>query len=215
MEISPAILARSQDDFFHFLELGSSLRHLHWHIDILDDTLFPGKSWANSEIIQKLEHFPSHEIHLMTANPLPYIQAFSEIPTCSRALIHTATPNLHDALTYAEDFGLARSLVFQPNDLPDRYEDFFAYVDELVCMGVTPGASGQSFLTSSTLPLLERLRNKAPELSLAVDGGIRNDIIPILARLGVTRSICSSALWNHPHPKDAHSLLCESARVVL
>jgi ribulose-phosphate 3-epimerase len=73
-------------------------------------------------------------------------------------------------------------------------------VTSVQCMGIAAiGMQGQPFDTA-TLEKIAYLRNKYPNLSIAVDGGVNKDTISKLRVQGADDLVVGSAIWNDNQP---------------
>lgn len=187
-----------------------------WHIDVLDGSRHEAACWHDAHVVGDMPDLPEIELHLMVQNPFAEILLWHRaVRTFRRVLIEADTYQLKHVLRQVQALKLDISLVLNPDVPPDLCEPFHQDVDEIVVMGVRPGASGQAFLGEEILAKVSRTRALFPSIDIAVDGGIQQETVQTLARAGVMRCIAASALWKAASPVDAHQMLQEAAKIVL
>ena len=90
---------------------------------------------------------------------------------------------------------------------PDSLEPFEAQFDYVQVMGIAKvGYQGEPF-DKRALYLLERLRQRYPELPLQVDGGVTLKNAYALAKAGATRLVAGSAVFTADDPLAAIAAL--------
>ena len=78
-------------------------------------------------------------------------------------------------------------------------------------MGIkTVGKQGQPF-DSRTEKNIERIKNKYPDLTIAVDGAVNESTIPVLVAAGAIRLAPGSAITRAPDSAEAYKHLHELA----
>ncbi len=216
MIITPAILAKDEQSFRHYLQYAHQLPSGRWHVDILDGSLYDTHCWHDATTVGSVHDLPEIELHLMVRDPLPHILAWHRhVSSLCRVLLDADMPHLEKMLRHIHALRLDASLVLNPATSPDVCAQFVADIDEVVVMGVSPGASGQAFLGEEVIAKIQRLRALFPSLAVAVDGGVHLENVSSLARAGVTRIVAASALWKSHSPLDAHLALQEASKIVL
>lgn len=212
MHITPAVLATTLDELRAYLEHPVLAAAGRAHIDILDRSLFGATRTADPRPLQGdplLSRVPL-ELHLMVRTPLPHLIAWTAAGArIDRVLLHTTGDDLLPTLRSARAMGARCSHALAHGDpLPAH---FSPDIDELLVMGVAPGAMGRPFLGEPILALLRRLTELFPRLGRAVDGGVNAGTIAALAAAGTTRCIVGSALWKEEDPLTAFTTLCTAA----
>lgn len=216
MYITPAILAKDKEEFRDRIVLVHQLPEGRWHVDVLDGSRHQIACWHDANVVGDMPDLPEIEIHLMVQDPFAEILTwYRAVPTLRRVLIEADTKQLQNVLRQVRALKLDISLVLNPDVIPDICTSFQNDIDEVMIMGVRPGRSAQKFLGEEVFSKIARTRALFPNLALAVDGGVRQEIIALLAKSGITRVIVASALWESPSPSDAHLALQEAAKIVL
>lgn len=216
MIITPAILAKDEKEFRDYLSFAHQLPDGRWHVDILDGSMHNTTCWHDANTVGDIPDLPEIELHLMVLDPFPHILAWHRaVRSLRRVLLHADTFQLAKVIQQTQALRLDISLTLNPDVMPDICAPYISSIDEILIMGIHPGASGQKFLGEEVLAQIARTRALFPEVDIAIDGGIQGEIVGILAKSGVTRIITSSALWKAASPIDAHHALQEAAKIVL
>lgn len=210
--IIPAVLAKDEHDFRRRI-MHPGLRRVAptWHIDILDGTMFNATCFADAEVIGTWRDLPEIEIHVMSHNPLPHIEAWrAHVPTLRRAIIHAEIARPLGAIVERVP-EIRFSLALNPETdviVPHAHYHLF---DRVLIMGVHPGASGQPFLGEPIFAKIRRLAARYPQFAaqnaIDVDGGVSLTNAPQLHDAGASRLVTSSALWAAADPVEAYDAL--------
>lgn len=216
MLITPAILAKNEKEFRDYLSFAHQLPDGRWHIDILDGSMHNTTCWHDANIVGDIPDLPEIELHLMVLDPFPHILAWHRaVRSLRRVLLNADAFQLEKVIQQARALRLHVSLTLNPDVAPDICTPHLSAIDEILIMGIHPGASGQAFLGEEILARISRTRALFPAVNIAIDGGVQEEIVGILAKSGVTRVITASALWKAESPVDAHRALQEAAKIVL
>ncbi len=205
MIITPAILAHDEADCKAKL-FEPSLKGVvpRFHIDVLDGTMFDATCFADPAIIGSWKGLPEIEIHLMVSDPMKHAVAFKRfVPTLKKVIIHKEIPrSLHRVINQCMSMQLEIALAINPRTEIAGIERYENDIQELLVMGVNPGASGQTFLGEPILAKIRRARALFPEMPIAVDGGVNTATIHAITLAGATRSIAASAIWSESVPQQ-------------
>lgn len=216
MLITPAILAQNEQEFRDRMVFAHQLPEGRWHVDVLDGSRHGATCWHDANIVGDIPDLPEIELHLMVQDPFAEVLLWHRaVQSLRRVLIEVDTYRLKNVIRQVQALKLEISLVLNPDVAPDVIVPFQHDVDEIVVMGVHPGASGQKFLGEEVLAKIQRARALFPLIDIAVDGGIQKETVGSLAKAGVMRVIAASALWKSASPVDAHQALQETAKIVL
>jgi ribulose-phosphate 3-epimerase len=104
------------------------------------------------------------------------------------------------------DAGMKVGMVIKP-DTP--VESLYPYVDKLdmvLIMTVVPGFSGQSFMPEM-MPKVKALREKYPNLTIQVDGGLSPSTIDVAAEAGANAIVAASAIFGSDDRRGVISTL--------
>ncbi len=205
MQITPAILASDEADCKAKLFLPEFEGVVpRFHIDVLNNTLVYERCWADPEIIGSWKNLPEIEVHLMVNHPSRVAATWkAKVPTLKNVIVHIES--VHDPIKTCEKLkvmGLTATIAVNPRTPVEAVNDMRGCADELLIMGVEPGASGQSFLGEVILAKIRRARALFKDLPIAIDGGVSKKSIHALKEAGVTRFIAASAIWKSPTPLE-------------
>lgn len=216
MLITPAILAKDEREFRDRICFVHQLPSGRWHIDILDGTKYHATCWHDAHVIADIPNLPDIELHLMVTDPFVDILAWHRAtPKLKRVLIESDAFHLENILRQVQALNLEVSLVLNPDQKPDICAPYVNSCDEILIMGIVPGASGKTFLGEEIYAKIARTRALFPSIDIAIDGGVTEQNIGLLAQAGVMRAVCASALWKSPSPSDAQRALQEASKIVL
>lgn len=188
-----------------------------FQIDLVDGKFVNATSWPFAEpenewfrllheYTQTAKQFKV-EFDCMILEPERYLDTLLEAGM-ERVIIHIgSSQRIMDCITHAKahhyQIGLALT-----NDIPlSELDSYLPYIDFVQLMGIAVvGAQGQPF-DVRTVPRVETLRAAHPELSIAVDGSVNEDTIPILKHAGVDRFAPGSAIAKAADPAAAYRSL--------
>ncbi len=210
VELIPAVLAYDEQDFkARLLHPELNKRAKLFHLDVLDGTLFGAKAWAEAQIIGSWPNLPEIELHLMVQSPLPIVVNWHKnVPSLRRVIVHLELGhNITLLLASLKELNLQVVVAVNPQTLIDDVAQVANIVDGIQIMGVEPGKSGQPFLGEPIIAKIRRAKALFPNLPVALDGGLRVDLVLPLMAAGVDRLVAASALWQAPDPGEAYDLL--------
>jgi len=210
-EIIPALLVKSAEEFEEKLRLVEDHTDLV-QIDILDGSMHDTECWFDPETIGQLTKSTKYELHLMVENPLPIIEAFREhVPSTVRAIIHAELDRPLGTLIeiIKQNHKMEAGIALNPETPIEEIHHLVKELDEVLVMGVHPGASGQGFGDSvhkisgeAIYEKIERIHHRYPELTIGVDGGVNLERAEKMLSLGATRLAASSAIFKADDPVE-------------
>ena len=179
IKISPSMLASD------FANLESELKKCETggadliHLDVMDGHFVPNISIGIPVIaaMKKVCKIP-FDVHLMISDPYFYIDDFIKAGADIITFHIECDSDIDKTIDKITAGGCKASLAVKPNT---DIEAVYPYLDKLsmvLVMTVEPGFGGQSFM-ESTMPKIEKLRAKCPELDIQVDGGINPDTLKL------------------------------------
>jgi len=188
IEIYPAILTHTIEEYSQKLAEIEAGQAGFAHIDIMDGQFVPNITVMPHEIMSFSTPLKL-EAHLMTFRPERY---FSDLTVAgvSRVLLHREVyetlEECTEAIAHAADYFPEVGLVINPDTKVEPYHEL--KIASIQCMGVHPGASGQPFLPEAMTTIKEVIEQKMPVV-VAVDGGVGEDNLARLKKVGVTRFV--------------------------
>ena len=219
--IIPSLLVQSEDEFKTRLRLVENDVDTV-QVDILDGSMFDETSWFDPEIVGTWDTPVNFELHLMVKNPLPIIEAWAKhVKGTVRAIIHAELDRPLGTLIEMihQNCKLEAGIALNPETPIDEIHHVIEHVDEILVMGVHPGASGQSLGDTkcgiggeAILEKVQRIHDRYPEITLSADGGVNQDTITEFVRHGCSKLSASSAIYNSDNPVDSLHKLQELAK---
>ncbi len=183
-----------------------------FQVDIVDGQFVPHTSWPFTETDPKtalasLVPFAEAyiiEIDCMVLEPLQYLDAVAAAGA-RRVIVHLGStfefaPILAHAATHGYQLGIAATADVPLSDIVALIPD----ISFVQLMGIAAvGQQGQPF-DVRTLARARELRDRYPDLEIAVDGAVNSDTIPLLYAAGVNRFAPGSAITKAPDPVAAY-----------
>jgi ribulose-phosphate 3-epimerase len=204
VEIIPAIVPKN------FTELQAKLGRLEgavaWaQIDIADGLFTPDYTWDNAEDLNQLEGKTKLEVHLMVEEPEAVITDWLRV--ADRIIVHPeSTAKLEQIFTEVNEapqgarrLGLALLL-----DTPlEKLAPWLTKINLVQLMGIESiGHQGEPF-APATLERVRALRERAPDVTISVDGGVNLANAKSLVAAGANQLVIGSAIWQAPDPLAA------------
>ncbi len=199
MKIIPSILAAKLSNLANQIK---QKKITYVHFDVMDGHFVPEISFG-SFLAREFEiELPEVklDVHLMVTNTQDQIPFFLGLKNVSRILIHFEG-NFHHLrlLRQIRNGGKQAGIAINPETNPESIQSILDYVDAVCVMSVTPGYSGQSFIpgTKSKIKKLAEYRTTFGfRYSIIVDGGITNQLIGDLSKIGADEFIMGSQFFN-------------------
>lgn len=159
------------------------------HIDLLQSS---EKTIDIGLLTKELSKIP-FDVHIVNEQLLlETILAFNNTSTAYLSVQYENLKNKSDIVFLAEFNGLKGIAVTMDTPL-DEVKQFFSILDFILIMCSTPGVSGAAF-NEDNIERIRSLREKHPNLSIHVDGGIEETRANIMRQLGVTLCVFGSYL---------------------
>lgn len=164
-------------------------------IDCLDGNFVPNQSYYDAEFWPT--GGPGVELHIMAQFPLGVMQAWRSHPLLRRVIWHIEAPASHfELISWCRNAGVECGIALNPETPLERIEPLNKDIDLLLLMSVKPGWSGQPFIPT-TLEKLKTASARYPHLSIGIDGGVSEELLPVLAELGATDLYLGSRIFKN------------------
>ena len=163
------------------------------HCDVMDGKFVAAKTFDHTKVAEiKKETNKPLDVHLMVKHPYfkvkKYANAGADIITvhyesfrCKRKLIR--------CLKNIYKLGAKAGLSFSPKTDVSEILPFIPFVQNVLIMSVVPGKSGQKFIEDSCDKVSKVSsyikENGLDDITVEIDGGINNENIKKLSKLGV------------------------------
>lgn len=211
IEIMPAILARTEEEFMAKLDkvrrLGAAL-----HIDVMDGQFVKNRTWAPPERMRRILGGLPFESHLMVSNPEHAVPLW--LACGARVVIFHAEATTRDSMICraTADKCADLSIALDPDTPVSRITEEIRNFGRIMIMGVAPGWSGQPFqdIAIEKIKMLKRLK---PSLVITVDGGVKPENVQTLIEAGADVLVAGSALTESEDPAGAFYRLKKAAGI--
>lgn len=210
MEIIPAILATTPEEFQETYKLLRAAGARRIHLDIADGKFVPNATISGYRELMELDDGVAWDIHLMVEDPERYVDHWWGVKGADRFFVHVEATDMFDELArHAVTHRAKVCPAINPNTGLDRLEKLCCTFDTALFMTVQPGFQGGAFL-SDVLVRVGEFHTKHPDITLAVDGGVNPETAPSCAAAGATVLVSGSFVIKHADPARALQELRDS-----
>lgn len=159
------------------------------HVDLMDGGFVPTKNFTIAETLKLLKnHEKPLDIHLMTFDPLIYIQDLAKLNPEYITFHLEATKDIVKTIELIKRNNIKVGLSIKPATNILELMPYLTLVDLVLLMSVEPGAGGQSFIyhTADKLQDLIKVRkDNNLNFKIAMDGGLNEDTIKLVKDLDI------------------------------
>ncbi len=197
IRIVPAILT---DDTAALRRMVQSVKSVvEWaQVDIMDGEFVPSKSIGWQAV--KAAKLPfDWEVHLMVKEPETFFSGF-KAARARRVVFHfEATSDPRTVITAARKLGLDVGMAINPGTMVEEVAEYLPLLDSILLLSVQPGFYGAKFIPE-VMDKVGEIRALAPELSIGIDGGIKDANILEVAASGVDDICVGSGIFMGADP---------------
>jgi ribulose-phosphate 3-epimerase len=200
MHIHPSILSADYANFARELESISTADAAH--VDVMDNHFVPNLTFGLGlvESLLKVTDLPL-DIHLMITDPERWAPAYAEAGAASVTFHLEASQEPIALARELRALGARSAIAIKPNTPVSEVIELLPEIDMLLIMTVEPGFGGQALIQSTLAKVAQarsEIRNSGLEIALQVDGGVTEDNIGELAKLGADVFVAGSAVFKNP-----------------
>lgn len=200
IHISPSILSA---DFGRLNEEIASVETFSdsLHVDVMDGHFVPNLTFG-APVVRCIKTQLPLQCHLMVEHPENYLEAFAK---AGAAMIIVHAEVLDDWKACFEKIrglGMKAGVSINPETPLSTLISMLDAVDEVLIMSVHPGFGGQKFIPEA-LEKIRELRSLAPNLELAVDGGINAETGRQCVEAGANVLVAGSYVFGAENRKAA------------
>ncbi len=188
------------------------------HVDVMDGHFVPNLTLGPPVIraVKRVARVPL-DVHLMVANPDPYLRAYVEAGASMLSVHAEVLPHLHRTVAAIKELGAKAGVVLNPSTPVSVLENVAGDVDFVLVMSVNPGFSGQRFIPRA----LDKIRAVRAMLDAAgtgafveVDGGVDLATVGPVVAAGATVLVAGQAVFGQPDAAAAVRSLRAAAESV-
>lgn len=192
VQIAPSILSA---DFGRLNEdIATIDDHVDYiHVDVMDGHFVPNLTFG-APVVKFIKSKNPLDVHLMIENPENYIEDFAKAGSDILTVHYEVCADLPAVIAQIKSAGMKAGVSIKPGTEVEVLEEILPELDWVLIMSVEPGFGGQSFMPNA-LQKIKWLREKAPQLDIAVDGGINSEIAIQVKEAGANILIAGSYIF--------------------
>jgi len=213
IQIMPSILAADQGRLAEDCRRAEAAGADQLHVDIMDARFVRNLSLSSlqTQAARDAVRIPLN-VHLMMMEPQYYLEDYQKAGAVTLLIHAEARCKVFELLVKIRALGMRAGLTLNPETPAEAVFEALeeGLLDEVLCMSVHPGFGGQRYLDYIEPKLIE-IRRRAPELDLAIDGGISDQTVEQAAACGVNLFVAGSYLFGAPDMPAALADLRERA----
>jgi ribulose-phosphate 3-epimerase len=187
------------------------------HVDVMDGHFVPQITLGPvvvSALREQVEEVGGMlDVHLMIERPERQVGEFVRAGAHSVTFHAEATPHAEYAANEIRAGGACVGVAINPATPVESLTELAGTIDLALCMTVSPGWGGQSFIVRSSQKIA-RLRalldGVGSSAALEVDGGVDPTTAPICREAGTSLFVAGSAIFHAPEPGVAYRAIAES-----
>jgi ribulose-phosphate 3-epimerase len=171
-------------------------------VDIMDGQFVPSRSITAADLAVLTTKLP-WEAHLMVMHPGDYLEGFRQAGANRVVFHYRATPSPLEVIAAARCRELGVGLAVNPETTLEAIQPLISQVDSVLVLTVNPGFYGSKFLPE-VLGKVTTFIQEYPGVEVGIDGGIKEDNIAQVAKVGVDYICVGSAIFQQPQPEVSY-----------
>lgn len=207
MQITPALLETSADALKQKAALVENSVDL-LQIDVGDGTFIPTVT-VLPRALGEYRPMTAIEVHLMVARPERFVADWAHLGATHITFHVESEGDLERFVAQCRELDCDVTIARSPGTPIEKIEPFLDLVDEVMFLGVQPGAQGNPFM-AEVLEDVRAFHKAFPAVPLALDGGVSQKNIADIAAAGVQRVVVGAALWTSDDPVAALEALAKA-----
>ncbi len=171
------------------------------HIDVVDGIFAPNTTWMDPAPFAKYTKESIFEVHLMTDNPLQYVEAFADAGF-QRFIGHVEKmPDVIEFVAKAQEWGEVGLAFDGTTEIDGTTIDWNDIDIAFFYTGERIGFSHAKLLPEK-LEKVKKLRSIEELLTIEIDGGVNDTNIALAKAAGVTRFVSTGFLFEKGSPEE-------------
>ncbi|MEK7631639.1 MAG: hypothetical protein AAB445_02065 [Patescibacteria group bacterium] len=167
-------------------------------IDVGDGSFIPTTT-VLPRALGEFRPLTSIEVHLMVAHPERFVADWVHLGA-TRVTFHVESEgDLERFISQCRELDCDVTIARNPGTPLEKLEPFLDLVDEVMFLGVQPGAQGNPFIPS-VLDDIQIFHKSFPAVQIALDGGVSESNIAAIAAASVRRVVVGATLWKSADP---------------
>ncbi|MEM7103813.1 MAG: ribulose-phosphate 3-epimerase [Bacteroidota bacterium] len=204
--IAPSMLASDFTKLREEIEVVNQSEADWFHLDVMDGVFVPNISFG-MDIIKAMKPYATKpfDVHLMIANPDPYIPEFVDKGADIISVHYETCPHLHRTIQHIKDSGAQASVALNPATPVSVLDDVLEDLDMVLIMSVNPGFGGQKFIyraLAKIKALKEQLIIRNLNTIIEVDGGVGLQNAESVLSAGADVLVAGSAVFKSENPTE-------------
>lgn len=209
--VAPSVLSANFLDLRNDIEMLNNSEAEWIHYDVMDGVFVPNISFG-LPILEQISTITSKfiDVHLMIANPDPYILSFKNAGASNITVHYETCPHLNRTVHFIQEQGMKAGVCLNPHTPVSVLEEIIGSVDMVLLMSVNPGFGGQAFI-ESTYEKVRKLRklidSQNLETRIEIDGGVNFETGKKLIEAGADVLVSGSFVFKSDNPIETISKL--------
>ena len=201
MLILPSIASANQADLKG--EIAKLGNHPYLHFDIEDGNFVPNITFG-MKTVKALRPLTAanFDAHLMVTDPMDYIPALLKLNFKAIAFHWESVGYPMIAINAIRDGGAKAGIALNPRTSADTILDYLSVADYVLVMTSEPDGHGDCF-QPNVIAKIKRLHDVAPDLPIVADGGIYDQLLPLVRDAGVNITVMGRAVFSAEEPLRA------------
>jgi ribulose-phosphate 3-epimerase len=202
--VAPSVLSANFLDLRHDIEMLNNSEAEWIHYDVMDGVFVPNISFG-LPILEQISTITSKfiDVHLMIANPDPYILPFKNAGASNITVHYETCPHLNRTIHFIQEQGIKAGVCLNPHTPVSVLEEIIGEIDMVLLMSVNPGFGGQAFI-ESTYEKVRKLRKLIDSQNLQtrieIDGGVNFETGKKLIEAGADVLVSGSFIFKSDNP---------------